>query len=159
MRWDTKSSFVHDAGILSGLSGAQDFNYPPPIHSRFKFCRRFLFIVNIYYKPVCLFYFAYSGYFVGDVSGEKKNHTVYAVKSLIKHVKEIRRIVGSHAATNLTLKSVKGQDHGMLPSQKACYKNHPCQISRLYHSYFRKYGQCLLKVFVINRRKDRRMKR
>ena len=39
---------------------------------------------------------------------------------------------GPRAATNLTLKKVKGQGHGMVPIERACHKDHACQISMLY---------------------------
>ena len=45
--------------------------------------------------------------------------------------KQIQRIVVSRAATNLTLKKVKGQGHGMVPIERACHKDHACQISML----------------------------
>ena len=47
--------------------------------------------------------------------------------------KQIRRIVVTHAATNLTLKKVKGQGHGILPIEGACHNDHACKISMLYH--------------------------
>ena len=48
--------------------------------------------------------------------------------------KQIRRIVVPRAATNLTLKKVKGQGqgHGMVPIERACHKDHACHISMLY---------------------------
>ena len=46
--------------------------------------------------------------------------------------KQIRRIVVPRAATNLTLKKVKGQGHGMVPIERDCHNDHACQISMLY---------------------------
>ena len=43
------------------------------------------------------------------------------------------------AATNVTLKKVNSQGHGMVPIERACHKDHACQISMLYHYYFRRY--------------------
>ena len=42
------------------------------------------------------------------------------VLSKLKSNKQIRRIVVPCAATNLTLKKVKGQGHGMVPIERAC---------------------------------------
>ena len=46
-------------------------------------------------------------------------------------------------------------------SLKGLFKDHACQISMLYHEYFRRYEAqpCLPKFFVIDRRIDRRMNR
>ena len=49
-----------------------------------------------------------------------------------KLYKQIRRIVVPSAATNLTLKKVKGQGHGMVPIESACHKDYACQIAMLY---------------------------
>ena len=48
--------------------------------------------------------------------------------------KQIQRIVVPRAATNLTLKKVKGQGqgHDMVPIERAYHKDHACQISMLY---------------------------
>ena len=50
--------------------------------------------------------------------------------------KQIRRIVVPRAATNFTLKKVKGQGqgqgHGMVPIERVCHKDHACQIPMLY---------------------------
>ena len=48
--------------------------------------------------------------------------------------KQIRRIVVPRPATTLTLKRVKGQGqgHGMASLERACHKDHACQISMLY---------------------------
>ena len=48
--------------------------------------------------------------------------------------KQIRRIVVPRPATNLTLMWVKGQGqgHSMVPIERACHKDHACQISTLY---------------------------
>ena len=32
-----------------------------------------------------------------------------------------------------------GQGHGMVQIERACHKDHACQISMLYHEYFRRY--------------------
>ena len=41
---------------------------------------------------------------------------------------QIRRIVVPHPATNLTLTQIKGQGHGMVSIERACHKDHACQI-------------------------------
>ena len=48
--------------------------------------------------------------------------------------KQIRRIVIPCVAEKLTLKNVKvrGQGHSMVPIERACHKDHACQISMLY---------------------------
>ena len=46
--------------------------------------------------------------------------------------KQIQRIVVPRSATTLTLKKVKGQGHGMASLERACHKDHACQISMLY---------------------------
>ena len=46
----------------------------------------------------------------------------------LKEEKQIRRIVVPHAATHLTLKKVEGQGHSMVPIERACHKDHACQI-------------------------------
>ena len=51
-----------------------------------------------------------------------------------KKVTKIQRIVVPRAATNLTLKKVKGQSqgHDMVQIERAYHKDHACQISMLY---------------------------
>ena len=69
-------------------------------------------------------------------------HQFYCILHLcFKNYKQIRRIVVSRAATNLTLKKVKGQGqgYGMVPVERACHKDHACQISMVYLLYFRRY--------------------
>ena len=34
----------------------------------------------------------------------------------------------------------EGQGHGMVPIERACHKYHACQVSMLYHKYFRRYA-------------------
>ena len=55
--------------------------------------------------------------------------------------KQIRRIVVPRSATTLTLTKVKGQSqgHGMASLERACHKDHTCQISMLYLLYLRRY--------------------
>ena len=52
------------------------------------------------------------------------------INSHRKSYKQIQRIVVPRAATNLTLKKVQGQGqgHGMDPFERACHKDHACQI-------------------------------
>ena len=40
------------------------------------------------------------------------------------------------------IEKVKGQGHGMVQMKRACHKDHACQISMLYHEYFRRYEPC-----------------
>ena len=61
------------------------------------------------------------------------NHNMSRLKTgIMPYNKQIRRIVFPSAATNLTLKKVKGQGHDMVPIERACHKDHACLISMLY---------------------------
>ena len=66
-------------------------------------------------------------------------------------VKQIRRIVVPCSATNLTLKKVKGLGHGMVPIERACHKDHACQISMLYKT---SEDMSQVKVFVTDGQRD-----
>ena len=67
------------------------------------------------------------------VSDSATNLTFLYMKIYTKK-KKIQRIVVPHSATNLTLKKVKCQSHRMVPIERAWYKDHAwCQISMVYN--------------------------
>ena len=68
-----------------------------------------------------------------DLSCDALNHNMSRLKTgIMPYNKQIGRIVFPSAATNLTLKKVKGQGHDMVPIERACHKDHASLISMLY---------------------------
>ena len=74
------------------------------------------------YKMLCII--GRLTHIVSISKAESEKHLVYKLN------KQIQRIVVLRAATNLTLKKVKVM---AWPMERACHKDHACQISILYH--------------------------